>query len=267
MFKKMLAMLFIAVVLMALPTGAYAAAEPYVIDRSSLDKGIITIHYTGNTDTKAIVRITKGDDTSDYNLANGARYPLQWGNGVYNVLIAQFISDNKYRVVGQERIELKMTDANEVFLQPIQLVDWNGKTRAVAETAKLTEDAVTDKEKAEAIYSYITHTIRYDNEKARSVTTAYLPDLDTVYDTAEGICYDYAALFAAMARSQHIPTRLVMGYAADAPDVYHAWNQIYLQDSGQWVTIDTTYDAARVQKGQAPEMIKDSADYTIAQIY
>jgi len=267
MLKRLLAMTLIAGMLIALPNGIYAAPEAYKIDRSSLDKGLISVQFASGNHAKTIVRISKGNDKYDYNLANGAHYPLQKGNGTYNVLVAQLISDNKYKVVSQENVELKMDNENAVFLQSIPLVDWNNDTKAVAEARKLTNAATTDMEKVQAIYTYITQTIKYDYEKARTVQTDYIPNLDAIYDTSTGICYDYAAVFAAMARSQHIPTRLVMGYEASAPDVYHAWNQVYLKDSQQWVTIDTTYDATRVQSGQAAPMIKNDADYSVTHIY
>ncbi|MFC0215350.1 transglutaminase-like domain-containing protein [Paenibacillus chartarius] len=52
--------------------------------------------------------------------------------------------------------------------------------------------------------------------------TGFVPNLDQVFDDSKGICYDYAATFAAMARSAGIPTRLVMGYRSDAPPSFRA---------------------------------------------
>ncbi|WP_088831251.1 transglutaminase-like domain-containing protein [Paenibacillus tyrfis] len=265
MFKKLLAMTFITTLLFTAPKGTYAATENYQIDRTALDKGLIAVNYTPDTDTKTIVRISKGNDNYDYTLTNGAHYPLQRGNGTYSVLIAQLMSDNKYKVVSKESIELKLDNENAVFVQSIPLINWNSNTKAVVQMNKLTNAAMTDMEKTAAIYAYITKNIQYDYEKAQSVKAGYIPNLDAIYDSSKGICYDYAALFAAMARSQNIPTRLMMGYEASAPTTYHAWNQVFL--NGQWVTIDTTYDAVRVQNGENTPMIKNAADYTITQVY
>ncbi|MFB6365382.1 transglutaminase family protein [Paenibacillus elgii] len=265
MFKKLLAMTFITTLLLAAPKGTYAATETYQIDRTALNKGLIAVNYTHNPDTKTIVRISKGNENYDYNLTNGARYPLQRGNGTYSVLIAQLLSDNKYKVISKESVELKLENENAVFVQSIPLINWNVHTKAVVQTTKLTNAAKTDMEKTAAIYTYITNNIKYDYEKAQTVKSDYIPSLDAVYDSSKGICYDYAAIFAAMARSQNIPTRLVMGYEASAPSTYHAWNQVFL--NGQWITIDTTYDAPRVQNGEKTPMIKNAADYTITQVY
>ncbi|MFE5322740.1 transglutaminase family protein [Paenibacillus sp. NPDC056579] len=266
MFKKLFTMTLLAALLIGSPKGIEAAA-PYTVDRSALDKGIITVAGSDLNDTKAIVRISKDNNKYDYYLTNGAQYPLQQGNGTYSITIAQFLSENKYKVVSQESIELKMDDENAVFVQSIPMIDWNSNTKAVAEAKRLTSDAMSDREKTAAIYSYIVRSIQYDYAKAQALDSGYTPDLDAVYDTSKGICYDYAALFAAMARSLNIPTRLAMGYEASAPATFHAWNQVYLKDSNQWITIDTTYDAARVQNGQDTPMIKQAADYTITQIY
>ncbi|TXK77836.1 transglutaminase family protein [Paenibacillus sp. N3.4] len=266
MFKKTFVItLLVAFFLMLAPKGTYAASS--IVDKSSLDKGIFTVNYTVGKDAKAIVRITKENVKFDYNLVKGAQYPLQLGDGSYNVLIAELVSNNKYKVVAQENIDVKMENQNVVFLQSIPLIDWNNETKAVVKAKKLTAAAKSDADKIAAIYSYLTQTFTYDYDKVQTVEAGYTPNLDEIYQASKGICYDYAATFAAMARSQGIPTRLVMGYEVDAPDTYHAWNQVYLQDSKEWVTIDTTYDAVRVQGGQDTPMFKAEADYTITKIY
>ena len=66
----------------------------------------------------------------------------------------------------------------------------------------------------------------YDYDKAATVSSGYLPVVDTVLDSKTGICFDYAAVMASMLRSQNIPTRLEIGYAGDA---YHAWISVYVK--------------------------------------
>nr|WP_240344020.1 transglutaminase-like domain-containing protein [Paenibacillus sp. SYP-B3998] len=259
--------MIVALFLILAPKGTYAASAQSLVDKSSLDKGIITVNYENGKGTKAIVRITKGNVRYDYNLVGGAQYPLQLGDGSYNILIAESVSNNKYKVIAQENIDVKLENENEVFVQSIPLIDWNDETKAVIEAKKLIVGTESDKDKVTAIYSYITEKYKYDNDKAESVEAGYIPDLNKVFDDSKGICYDYAATFAAMARSEGIPTRLVMGYEVHAPNTYHAWNQVFLKDSGEWVTIDTTYDAARVQGGEETPMIKDASNYTITKFY
>lgn len=59
-----------------------------------------------------------------------------------------------------------------------------------------------------------------------------------------GVCRDYAALYAALARAAGIPTKFAAGIVywnqPGAPGFYyHAWNEVNL-DGEEWVAIDTT---------------------------
>lgn len=264
MFRKIqIITIAVAIILLFAPKTTVAAASQGMIDQSFLDQGYITVKH-GNA---GIVRITKGDVKYDYKLAEGAKYPLQLGNGDYDIMVAETVGGTKYKVVAKERIALSMKDQKKVFLQSSPLVDWNDTTLAVAKAEGLGLKGKSEKEKIAAIYNYITKKFKYDYDKAKTVKAGYIPNLDDVFKAGKGICYDYAATFAAMARSEGIPTKLVMGYQADSPDTYHAWNQVYLKDLNKWVTIDTTNDAVRVQAGKTPEMFKDAADFKMTKFY
>jgi len=259
--------LALAFVMLVLPGITSAASTESVIDKSKLDKGIITVSYDKAKETKTIVRITKDKVNYDYTLTAGTQYPLQLGNGNYTVLIAEQVSGTKYKAITQEKIELNMKVESDVFLQSIALLDWNKKSKAVVKALELTKNAKTDKDKVTAIYNYITKNFKYDYAKAKTVQTGYIPILDTVYKDAKGICYDYASTLAAMTRSLGIPTKLVMGYYSKNPTVYHAWNQVYLKDTKEWITIDSTNDAVQVQAGKKPILSKIPAEYKISKIY
>ena len=84
-------------------------------------------------------------------------------------------------------------------------------------------------------YQYICDTVKYDDEFAANVKSGYLPTPDETMETGMGICIDYAALAAAMMRSQGIPTKMVFGYVSPN-DIYHAWNMFYTEETG-WVTV------------------------------
>ncbi|MEI7024730.1 transglutaminase-like domain-containing protein [Paenibacillus sp. y28] len=266
---KMCRFLMISVLAFILFTAgtAFASDERSVIDTSLLQQGIIKINYTKQEDKQAIVKITKDQVNLDYILVEGASYPLQLGNGSYTVLVAEEAGGGKYKVVAQGQVDLALDNPNEVYLQSISLIHWDSDTKAVVKAQELTQQAVTDADKTAAIYSFLTENFTYDDEKAAAVKPGFIPNLDEAYDASKGICYDYAATFAAMARSVGLPTKLVMGYRADTPDVYHAWNEVYLQETDEWVIIDTTYDAALVQSGQAAALFKAAADYITVKSY
>ena len=86
-------------------------------------------------------------------------------------------------------------------------------------------------EKVAAIYNYVVRTLSYDYDKAATVQSGYLPNLDEVLRAKKGICFDYAALMTGMLRSQGIPCKLVIGYAGT---VYHAWISVWSEDTG-WI--------------------------------
>ncbi|MFT3985964.1 MAG: transglutaminase-like domain-containing protein [Lachnospiraceae bacterium] len=122
------------------------------------------------------------------------------------------------------------------------------------EISKQLVNVKDDTEKVKIVYKYITSNFKYDQEKASSIQPGYLPDLNDVARFGKAICYDYASLFAAVLRSNQIPTKLVMGYRNDM-EAYHAWNEVLLD--GKWVIIDTTVDSSIVQSGRKTDMVKD----------
>ncbi|MEP6757037.1 MAG: transglutaminase-like domain-containing protein, partial [Chthonomonadales bacterium] len=59
-----------------------------------------------------------------------------------------------------------------------------------------------------------------------------------IFHKRRGVCRDYAALFAGMARVAGVPTRLVGGIVfGDGKFYYHAWAECWL---GEWVPVDPT---------------------------
>lgn len=119
--------------------------------------------------------------------------------------------------------------------------------------------------KIKAIYAYVTKNFKYDYAKAKSVSSGYFPNVETIYAKKTGICYDYSSVFAAMLRSVDIPTKLVKGYATPTKGVYHAWNEVLV--GGKWKVIDTTTDSAYVQAGKTISMYKAVSDYNPGKIY
>ncbi|MNV73056.1 Transglutaminase-like superfamily protein [compost metagenome] len=127
---------------------------------------------------------------------------------------------------------------------------------AIKKATELTENAIGDKEKVEIIYKYIINNIIYDWNK--NVGVDYLPIIDKTIESKQGICYDFASLFASMLRSLNIPTKLVTGNSTYVTK-YHAWNEVYLDN--KWVIIDTTVDNGLKKSNKKFNMIKKSSDY------
>jgi hypothetical protein len=113
--------------------------------------------------------------------------------------------------------------------------------------------------------------VRYDDYKASTVKSGYLPDPDETMRTGKGICFDYASLAAAMLRSQGVPCKLIFGYVSPN-DLYHAWNMFWTAETGwvtvsyqvtgsQWNRLDLTFSA----NGADAKFIGDGTNY--AELY
>lgn len=66
-----------------------------------------------------------------------------------------------------------------------------------------------------------------------------LPDALVTLQNRQGDCNEHAALFAALARSRGIPTRIAAGVTLHKGKFYyHAWNEVCIND--RWLSLDTT---------------------------
>ncbi len=236
------------------------------------DEGAVTVVYPNAPQKRLRVLIEKGGERSAYNLHDGAgtanavaTYPLQRGDGTYLVRIMENTEGNSYREVYRKEVTLKSQQKHAVYLNSIQEINWSSSDPAIQKAAQLTAGMSTDREKVRGVYNYMVRNVKYDHDKVDQLNTFYLPNINSTYSSNKGICYDYASLFAAMLRSQGIPTRMVKGYsdAIGNGEVFHAWNEVYLADEDRWVIIDTTHDASLVQGGQSVDMIKGSGGFSV----
>ena len=135
---------------------------------------------------------------------------------------------------------------------------------------QIDEDTV-DVDALQQIYDYVVSNLTYDYEKADTVTTGYLPDVDETLKTGTGICFDYAALTTAMLRSCDIPCKLQIGYAGD---IKHAWIDVYIRSKGwvnqavsfkgdTWTLMDPTFDSNSDDKEAIQDYIGDESNYTV----
>ena len=262
MFKKHIRNSIIVIFFVAIMS-TMTFAQGTIVDRNSLDKGLVGINYSQSKDNMKVM-ISKGNSKEHYDLKSNMKYPLQFGNGVYTIQVLERVSGNKYRQVGKETVNLKLEDEKQVFLQSTQIVNWNKDMLAIKKAEELVKTSKTEDEKLQAIYDYVVKNISYDHKKASSVQSGYLPSVEKTLESKKGICYDYAALTGAMLRSVGIPSKLVMGYTSDV-NSYHAWNEVYID--GKWKIIDTTYDSAYVKNNLRINMIKNSNDYKTTKIY
>ncbi|WP_411345310.1 transglutaminase-like domain-containing protein [Paenibacillus sp. WLX1005] len=257
----------ITTLLAVAPVSTFAATtDANWLDTSNLNSGYIAVNYAPDNTARTKVMISKNDTTYTYDLntVSAASFPLQLGNGTYEVTLLENTSGNNYKKVGTDSLQLDLADQNSVYLASTQNVNWKDSAAVIAKAQQLTANATTDTQKAQAIYDYITSNVKYDYAFASALPTVYIPSPDRTLASNKGICYDYASLNAAMLRSVGIPAKLIMGTTTRVKE-YHAWNEVFL--NGKWSTIDTTVDASMKQGGKKTTLTTDSAQYTAAKVY
>lgn len=246
------------------------------IDYSNASEGYIGVKYSGSC-PKVKIRVTGSDQiiyTYDSHSSEYEFFPLSSGDGNYEIAIYENVADSNYSTCLFETISVTITNELGPALYPNQYVNFSSSSKAVEKAKELVSSATSDLEAITAIYDYITTNISYDYDKASDPPSGYVSDVDLILDKGSGICLDYAALMAAMLRSQRIPTRLEVGYAQDA---YHAWISVYVSDVGwlngviefdgdTWTLVDPTF-GANTADSTLKKFIGDGTNYTLQRIY
>ncbi len=234
--------------------------------------GLLRICYFNDSGKKLKLEVLHGEDVIRYNLSGMGEiedFPLQYGDGEYTARIMVQTEGNYYYAEEFKTFDVTLEDENRVYLNSVQNIHWDYDMEPIRDVRYIVADSLEENDLQDActedIYNFVVENIRYDSDKVFDLLYDYLPDIVDVYTTGEGICYDYASLFAAMLRSIGIPAKLVKGYASYAPETYHAWNEVYID--GAWIVVDTTRDATLYQSHTAYDMKKEPVDYSIVYEY
>lgn len=251
---------------------------PAVVDYSNSSDGYISVCWA-DFGKRVKLRLTYGDKVYDHDVSGGGAteyFPISCGSGDYTVQLYEQTEGNKYRKALEQQITVKLKSDVSPFLYPNKYVDFSKKSECVRKAAELCAGKTDEIEKLAAIFQWITDSVTYDRQLAATVQSGYVPDPDRTLEKKTGICFDYASLMAAMTRSQDIPTRLVIGYAAD--NIYHAWNEVYTSETG-WITpelllskrgyniTDATFYAGSSDKEKISAYISDSGNYSALYYY
>lgn len=157
-----------------------------------------------------------------------------------------------------------------------QNIDWNRyaaiaeiKATTPAELAeKVTADFTTDKDKAAALYYWVTQNIAYDTKLYGQVTSrknskpkAYTPaQVEQIYEERitntlknnRGVCEGYSRLYQRLAELSGLECELVTGNARGdimmpgSLGIGHAWNAVKID--GKWQLLDCTWGAGTVNE-------------------
>ena len=250
-----------------------------LVDYSNANDGYVMAKWLagGTNRVKVLVKGPSGT-TYQYNLnLNGSyeAFPLSDGSGAYTVGIYKNTSGTQYATILNTSVNASLTDEFAPFLRPNQYVNYSADSTTVAKASELCAGASDNLDKVARVYTYVVHNITYDKQKAGSVTSGYLPNVDETLATGKGICFDYAALMAAMLRSQGVPVKLVVGYTGSA---YHAWLSVYSETAGwveskiyfngnEWKLMDPTFASTANSSDRVMEYIGNGANYSAKYLY
>ena len=276
-FKALIFSMF-ALLICVLPSkalGEYKGSSS-VIDTSDAAKGYFSARYTAGGTTKIKVMVEKDGAKYTYDLkADGTteKYPLQLGDGKYKIRVLRNTSGTKYATVQTVYENVTLESPFAPYLHSNQYVNYTADTEVVKTAAQLISQSSDRLTQVDSVYKYVTDAMTYDKNKAATVQSGYLPNVDQVVADKKGICFDYASVMAAMLRSQGIPTKLVTGYVAPN-NAYHAWNEVWVEGKGwvktgsiyfdgvSWTLMDPTFTSAGKDSKYISNFIGDGTNYT-----
>ena len=259
--------------------GGNSKSKGVTMDASHTDKGYVMIKCSNGSDAKKKVIVQGPSGVKyTYNLnSNGTfeTFILSDGNGKYSISVYQNVEGTKYSTLFSQQLDVKLEDQFAPFLNPNQYVNYTMNSNTVKLATQLTAGKTDELEKVQAVYNYVVKNLTYDKQKAQTVQSGYLPEVDKVLAEKKGICFDYAALMTAMLRSQNIPTKLVTGYTGSA---YHAWISIYIKETGwiegviffdgvSWKLMDPTFASSSNSSDAIMKYIGDGKNYTVKYLY
>ena len=259
------------------PSGKAVEENQYAkVDYSNAADGYVMVQYIAASDKKLKSQVVGPSTTYTYTLTQGewTVFPLSDGNGSYQIKVYENIEGTRYVQVLSADVTVSLQDEFAPFIRPNQYVNYENAVNTIATANVLTRDLTDILDKVNVIYHYIVENIDYDYEKAATVESGYLPDLDAVLEAKKGICFDYASLMTGMFRSQGIPCKLVVGYAGTT---YHAWISVWSEDTGwidgavyfngtSWQLLDPTF-AATSSSSEDSSLVGDGVNYTTKYIY
>lgn len=254
-----------------------------LIDASNTAEGYIMVKYTGKASAAKVQMTCQGQETYTYNLRADGQYevyPLSSGNGTYQVMVYAQVVGSQYAVSLSKSIPVQLRSPVQPFLYPNQYVNFNDSAASVLKANELAKGTSDKLSVVSQVYNFVINNISYDDAKAKLAKEGklgwYIPNVDDTLAVRQGICFDYAALMAAMLRSQQIPTKVEVGYITGG--TYHAWVSVYLPEEGwingviyfdgkNWRLMDPTLAAGNKGNEKALKFITDANNYKAIYVY
>lgn len=248
-------------------------SSPLTLDISKITQGYLTA-VSDSQDQKMNVQLTDENGTVySYFISPGesAVIPFSSGSGNYQICCYQQIDGTQYAALFANTLEVSLENEFLPFLYPNQYVNFSPESEASKLALSMVSEDTSDVDALQAIYDYITENLTYDYDLADTVESGYLPDVDATLESKKGICFDYAALTAAMLRSRDIPCKLQIGYSGT---VKHAWVSVYIRSKGwvdkavefsgdSWSRMDPTFDSNSDDEETIQQYIGNDDNYIV----
>ena len=162
---------------------------------------------------------------------------------------------------------------NFVFKPEVPYLNNGGATLWDAQTEELADEICsgceTDEEKVQAFYEWIISNFEYDHDCYPLIQ--YF-DVRKTLRTKQGLCFDFAHLFAAFCRSQNIPCYAVDGISYTDSSARHTCNRVYY--NGSWWDMDLTNDTLATKDNrkiygfrELESIASTDKDYYVTRIY
>ncbi|MBQ9032410.1 MAG: transglutaminase domain-containing protein [Parasporobacterium sp.] len=207
------------------------------LDLSAVSQGYVAV--SARSENRLKFQVLKEDITYTYDIHNDGTpsiLPLQSGDGEYLFRVMENVTESKYAVMCSDSCQVVLEDPYQPFLRSNDYADYQEDSACVIKAREIAQGAGDALAVVSGVFEFICANVVYDQEKAQTVQSGYLPVPDETMESGRGICFDYASLAASMLRSQGIPAKVIFGYVS--PDgLYHAWNMFYTEQTG-WVTVD-----------------------------
>ncbi|MDO7907080.1 transglutaminase domain-containing protein [Paenibacillus sp. JX-17] len=165
----------------------------------------------------------------------------QGAQSVIEPLSGTFVKDKL--PVFTQAVEKEM---NGILQQKYDIIDRHISSDIQQAAAQVAGTGGSDEEKARRLYDWVGSRISYDYDKVTNYEERGIwheQNPQETFTTRKGVCIDYARLYAMMARSVGLDVRVVTGLGYNGQGGYgpHAWNEVYLSQSKQWVPLDPTW--------------------------
>ncbi len=257
-------LLVIAVLVISTSVNANQAKTSRLLTIADNMNGTATITYTHSDSEYIKVLVTTPSEALYQYVMNCSvlTVPFTEGKGVYKVQIVRNLRSDTYELLREVQVSNTYDDV-DIYTNSYANVTFSLTSDAVKQASELVSSSSSEEETIAIIRDYMAKNFTYDKEKStavKTIQTDYTVDSNKIMQDRQGICYDFATVFAIMLRSQNIPCKVVTGYVNG---LYHAWNEVYVEDT--WKVVDITYDIIAFAKRQPLSFLqvyKKSSKYT-----